>query len=1123
VTDDAPARARIRFDHATTLFVEAGAGTGKTTALVDRVAELVMSGAVPLRSIAAITFTEAAAGELRDRVREALEVAAAAGDPADDPRAGRAAEALTEIDAAAITTLHGFARRLLEGHPFEAELPPSFEVADEIRSAVDFEDRWTAFLDQLLDDEALVPALRRALVVGVQLDQLRLIARDLERNWDLVDDHRVDAPPLAPIEAGDVVGGLQRAIALADRCVDDDDRLLDHVLGLEGFLHRLEAVDDDLELLQLLGDAPSLRGSNKGRKENWDGCVDEVRGALDAAQRAVETVRATAGEGALRQILVALAQLTLDAAAARRREGRLQFHDLLVLARRLLREHPAVGRELATTYARLLIDEFQDTDPIQAELAFRLAAPEPAARAPWSALDPTAGRLFFVGDPKQAIYRFRRADIELFMDVQQACAIGATSLTRNHRSVPGVVAWINEIFGALMGEGAAGSQPAYVPLVATRPDLPDPDRAGPAVVVLGHAVEGERLADIREREATEIAGMIRRIRAEEWSVSARDRVRPARLRDICVLIPTRTSLPALEHALDAAHLPYRVESSSLVYATQEVRDLLNVLRAIDDPTDAVSVVAALRSPLFGCGDDDLVAHRRAHGSWDYRKPVPDALGPDHPVTAGMAALDELHERRWWHDVSELIDELLTRRRAYELALDNRRPRDVWRRLRFVTDQARVFTDAYGPDLRRYLAWADLQSAEDARVVEAVLPETDDDAVRIMTVHASKGLEFPIVVLAGLNVEWRRPSGARVLWGPDGPEVAASASVRTRGFKALDERDVSRDLDEQIRVAYVAATRARDHLIVSLHHRLGRKSHAATIAAVAHDHATRWPAPADDAPPAPAEPPTAGVDATTGSAVAVPLPLGDTAADREAWIGARQRLDGAGSLPVALAATTVAKLGDASADGDEDDERDESQSTPWQRGRAGTAIGRAVHAVLQAVDLSAPDAGPAPLAALSRVQATAEGVPERHGEVERLVRVALDAPIVRTAASGARHWRELYVGTPLGDRVIEGFVDLLVEEDDGLIVVDYKTDAARADDEIDAALGRYRLQGATYAVALETRLGRPVRRCVFLFLRARGPAVEREVSDLPAAVAEVRARVAALAAAAASTGSVTPPA
>ncbi len=175
---------------------------------------------------------------------------------------------------------------------------------------------------------------------------------------------------------------------------------------------------------------------------------------------------------------------------------------------------------------------------------------------------------------------------------------------------------------------------------------------------------------------------------------------------------------------------------------------------------------------------------------------------------------------------------------------------------------------------------------------------------------------------------------------------------------------------------------------------------------------------------------------------------------------------------------------------------------WRRGRAGTAVGRAVHATLQQVDLVSG----AGLADLATVQAVAEGVPTRAGEIERLARGAFESPTVRRAVAGGRYWRELYVGAPVGDRVLEGFVDLLVESGDGLTVVDYKTDQLAADEDRDRALVRYGPQGAAYAVAVEAAVGRPVERCTFLFLAPAG-AVALDVPDLGRAKAEVRSLLA----------------
>ncbi|HEX4219280.1 MAG TPA: 3'-5' exonuclease, partial [Acidimicrobiales bacterium] len=825
-------------------------------------------------------------------------------------------------------------------------------------------------------------------------------------------------------------------------------------------------------------------------------------------------------------------------------------------------------------------DEFQDTDPIQAELAVRIAngSPDPAAgMEPWSDLPVDPGRLFFVGDPKQSIYRFRRADVALFLEVAGRHGDDRLSLTGNHRSVPGIIDWVNSMFGSLLGSGEPGIQPAYEPLIPRRSAHSGASGELPPVALFGGAHEAPAggtaptINDVRDSEARDLVNAIVRIRDERWPVGPEGRA--ATLEDIAVLIPTRTGLANLQDAFESAGIPYRLESSSLIYDTIEVHELLTVLRAVDDPTDHVSIVAALRSSSFGCGDDDLLTYRQARGSWDYRDTPPDELDPSHPVITGMAGLHQLHAQRWWQDVSGLIELVMQERKLLELGLDEGRPRDVWRRLRFVADQARQFTDAYGGDLRRYLAWVELQQRDDVRAVEVVLPESDDDAVRVLTVHGAKGLEFPVVFLTGLSRTGSFENGPQVLWGSDGPEVKLNKNVKTAGFDVLATREAAMNQAQDLRLLYVAATRARDHLVVSLHHQASAKScHAAMLGPLCAAelnlcrYLDEWTADGAETTTAAAASPAAAANptATAGRSrtepwdadstgvqpdrvgTTVPILPEDERAPRRAWAEQRAQLVGPGGRPRTLAATTIAALAkeksDAAldrlakkSDAALDSSLDPGLADPgfadpglpdsgapdpalpdpglddpgldkdgtdidlpaWRRGRAGTSIGRAVHGVLQAIDL---DSG-AQLDELVRLQASAEGVPSRTRDIARRVTAALDSETVRRAVAGGRYWRELYVGTPVGDRTLEGFIDLLIAESDGYTVVDYKTDAVATDSDLDKAVERYRLQGATYALAVQQVLGATVKRCVFLFLRADG-AVAREVEGLDEAMREV---------------------
>lgn len=1119
---DAAARARVADELTATLFVGAGAGTGKTTALVGRIVRLAITGTAPVRGIAAITFTEAAAAELRDRVREALERAAAGetvtgagpGGLALHPDATdrqRAAEALRELDQATLTTLHGFAQRILLAHAIEAGLPPRIQVQGQQASIVAFRQRWEHLRDALLNDPAVEEALLRGIRCGITLTRLRDLANTFNANWDLVAAHEPPDPgPLPPIDPGGLLDLLCRARDAEDRCTADDDKLLAHLQGLHAFIDELTDTTESLAVLQLLGDAPKLT-CGVGRAGNWGGKEGkaEVCELLQAADDEATRVRVSTGRDALARLLIELRRHTLAATQQRREAGTLEFHDLLVLARDLLRTNPEVCARLRTRYTHLLLDEFQDTDPIQAELAMRIAGVG-APGKDWTDYEVEPGRLFFVGDPKQSIYRFRRASIELYLQVQDLVGNDPVSLNTCFRAVPGIITWVNAVFGPLFGDGRSGSQPPYEPMVGSRAGRDD----HAAVLALGRPVApgegGARVAvgQVRDIAADESVRLIRQAVAEGWPVGDPGSEQPLRFEDVAVLIPTRTHLPELEAALRAAQVPYRLESSSLIFATPEVADLVAALRAVADPGDDLAVVAALRTPLYGCADDELVAWKLAGGRWNHAEPGP--RGTPGPVADALAHLGRLHRLSRWESPSRLIERIIDDRLALALTLDTPRARDIWRRVRWLADQARVFSESGGLDLRGWLEWLDILADDDAKTTEVVIDELDDDAVRILTMHGSKGLEFPVVVLAGLTQSESAESGTRVLWGPNGPEACIDATLATPGFAALEEREAQYADDEAVRRFYVAATRARDYLVVPLHHIEGKDG---TVAARLWERRAELDDTWVHVEPAPDESLPNLVPARARQE-AEPI---DGPAARDDWAARHRALLSRAARPRAIAPTALAAELDTQGDGTpwasagDDPERWPDSDLPPEplahdatavapRGRGGTQLGRAVHGVLQLVDPTDLD----DLDALARVQASAEGFQGPTSQVARLARHALASPAVAAAAEHP-HWRELYVAAPIGDRLLEGFVDLLVEGPDGYTVIDYKTAVGATDAQLDERAESYRLQAVAYALAVQTLTGRPVSRAVFVFLRDDG-AVERDVPHLAQAIEDLSARL-----------------
>ena len=501
----------------------------------------------------------------------------------------------------------------------------------------------------------------------------------------------------------------------------EPDRLYGHVQQVLRNINRLveSGTDSPTVYRQLQRTLPISQ--NIGRQGDWErdpvtsenACkvLKDVLGDLHEAARE-ELVQAH--QAALMPVLRAVKGFMEDFAQKRKSDGTAGFHDLLVWARDLLRDSVEVRDHFRRRFSHLLVDEAQDTDPIQAEIAMFIAegvteraGNPPAVNRPtsWDQVVPQQGKLFVVGDPKQSIYRFRRADVRQMSKLRQVMGGDTLHLVQNFRSQRPVLEWVNHVYEQWMGEGSF-DQATYVPIAHRwEADIDHPGR--PRVYRLGDEMDGNMNA-VRGEEARSIAGLLHAIVGQRWQVLDADRTaqaggeeqyRDAGYSDICILIRTRTGLRTLEIALEDANVPYRLEGSSLVFATQEVMDLLNCLKAIDDPADQVATVAALRSPAFACTDVELLQFSDAGGKFDYLSEGNPATGP---VADALRLLRDFHRDRLWMSLPGLIDRFIRARMLMESAIDHPRTREQWRRYRFIVEQARSFVETGGNSLRAFL-------------------------------------------------------------------------------------------------------------------------------------------------------------------------------------------------------------------------------------------------------------------------------------------------------------------------------------------------------------------------------------------------------------------------------------
>jgi ATP-dependent helicase/nuclease subunit A len=524
-----------------------------------------------------------------------------------------------------------------------------------------------------------------------------------------------------------------------------------------------------------------------------------------------------------------------------------------------------------------------------------------------------------------------------------------------------------------------------------------------------------------------------------------------------------------------------------------VRDIINCLTAIDDPADEVAVAGALRSPAFACSDVDLAAFATDNrGRFDYlRRDLDDRKGP---VAKALRILRDYHEGRHETSLAGLVEKVIWERRVIEVGTIDQGDRNAFRRARFLVEQARAFERARPESLRAFVSWLERQSAQMIVDHEGAGIDDDEDAVRIMTIHAAKGLEFPIVILAGLSAAPNTSEYPTYLADHAAGSVGVRVGQRGREFVLgeygdLRAAEVAHDLAEMGRLLYVAATRGRDHLIVSLYHTKRQKLSCAQrlISNGAQVHA-----------PEMAEPPT--ITAIGGSRLAgltVELPDG---LDRQGLGVEREALVTTATTRRFTSATAIKRETD---DRRVDEERERTDSSePWSRGRAGTRLGRAVHAAIQSLPL---DPDEATIEAFCRAQATAEAIPNREIEVRRLVTwVVRESDAWQRAASATRAIREAPFAVRQDGAVLEGFVDLLIETADGIELVDWKTDRVPAE-AVEERLRQYELQAGLYVHGVQEATGRPVTSVTYVFASAKVEASPGEPAALAAsAVAELAA-------------------
>ena len=1047
-------RERARRSRGETLVLEAGAGTGKTTLLVDRIESLILDGDALVTEVAAVTFTENAAATLKLRLRERLERARARPDLPEDARA-RATVAIDTLERAQVSTIHALCAAILQERPLECGVVPGFRTADEAQAEALFAEAWDEWLSERLDasDPVLADAVRAEIpLMGVagfgESSSLRGLARTLLWQRDL-QPLTSGAAPDPHQWLGELVEQAVRARALREAALPGDS-LAEALLRVEAFAESCRFLQGDALVERLLR-VPKLR-KDVGRRANWrttealGAARDLVAWVLDAETR----WRGALGSHLHAQLTRSLAGVLARYEEKKRQAGLLDFVDLLVRARDALRDRESVRAHARERFRFLLIDEFQDTDPLQVEIAELLSTGQP-------------GRLVVVGDAKQSIYRFRRADVALFARLAEQARTRAghavLRLTQNFRSRPAILSFVNRAFEPLITFSEDADQPAYEPI-----EPPPGLAAGPAVIALRFETR-EPMASgavLQDAEADAVAAFVARAGAGDFEVRdpATGGLRPSRAGDVMVLAPRLTQVRYLEDALDAHGVACAVDGGKSFFNRQEVHEALATLRAIDDTSDRVSLVAALRSSFFGVSDRDLVEHHLAGR--------PLAIGPAGPdasesMAFALGLLGELHQDRLHVSVPALIERLYDRTRVLAALTGTRRGEARIANLEKVAALARQSSDLGALTLRGFarLLSARMNESADEPDLPATRPD-DPHTVRILSIHKAKGLEAPIVLLYDLDARLRTLTDVIALWDRGLVAVGFRAGCRPPGWNELAERDTARARAEGRRLLYVACTRARDWLV------LPRPPRDAMIGDFWKDLLPFLEgAPAGEVAVVDAAtlPRTKATRETVDPRLLAAAGGGDAVAAR--WEAERAALVEAGGYrPFVPIAAVKAALRDAPSEG-------VAAASP-----TGRHFGSLVHRVLEWIgfDDATADSVRTTAVALAPSFGLDGDSGRRAGDAAW---AALGLPVMDRARRAKRVWRELPLVFPDGSDLVEGVIDLVFEEDDGLVIVDYKTDRIGPEQAV-AQAAHHAPQLQLYGRGLAQAWGVPVVERLVLF-------------------------------------------
>ncbi len=1095
---DEPERQAVRHNFNTTFWVEAGAGTGKTRLLIERLFNLITCEGVRLDQVVAITFTEKAAGEIKTRLREKLEENRQKCN--SEILLNRINFALEEIESAPIMTIHSFAARILRERPVEAGIDPHFEILAQEDADIFREKVWEKWFLSELDNKR--EPLRCAVKYGFSEKHLRELAWLMQDHQDLLMESSCANPPDFPVQSflEELKDYYEKLASLASTCKSAEDLGYLQFARLKRWINAVLPLSEEERIYSILHYMPILKA--KGNKNNWkppENCTRQKDICETIRTMQEEKVKVLTGR-ILKTIIFYLHDFIKEVAAEKDKSGMLEFNDLLLKARNLLKDNEEIRSYFQKRFRFLLVDEFQDTDPLQAEIIFFLAEKSPRAHR-WNEVEITPGKLFIVGDPKQSIYRFRRADIEVYEEAKECVEKQGEFLqiVQNFRTVPSIIEWVNFAFSRLIvPQTGTRYQPRYEELYSYRQE-----EKFPAMKFLSFPPEVEKMTkkEKRSQEAYAVASFIKEV-VGNWEIwdEEKSTKRLLSYEDIGVLYPTTTGLELYQQALQEKNVPYSQEGGRLFYQRREVQNFINLLKAIDNPYDSVALVAILQE-YFGVSPEDLFLLKERGGSINYLHH--EFIPPDFKMVKQIfSLLAGLHGEKERLPLPEFLGKILRETGIQNFLMIQHRGEQAVSNLEKIVEISRSLEHKEIFSLRQFIRWLMERDARGSEESELILAEKEMQAIQLSTIHRAKGLEFKLVLLVNLitgdggrreNFVADRLRGRFELRGGPG-------GFTTYGFSELEKIEKLRLEAEKRRLFYVGATRARDYLVIPRVEKERPAGFLQYLQEVEENNISREISAIVDK-----ETEMEETEKEDGRSLKSSASI-EMHAFREGEEKEKKSTEETGQEDEKEQACSSAELLDRRVQKENELRSIIEKSAhplptinagelaekvfagkvtenitkePSKLAGGGTSLGSAFHHIMEKIKLCEPASTGWEYHLQDAVSYWGVTFEEKE-ELNRMVEDTVNSSLIQRACK-SKFYREVPFTVEMDGWILEGLVDILFEEPEGVVIVDYKTDEVTGS-ELEVRFQTYRLQALFYALAVHTATGKNIQEVNIYFVK-----------------------------------------